>query len=284
MLSPLLFNAGLEQAIKRWKQRLCDHGLKLTNNDDERLTHVRFADDLIIYASTMNELTDMLDMLADEFKIMGLELNGSKSKIFSTDPNVFANDNPSYVNTADDMIEIVRANQTHKYLGTSLQGDLRLRGKSNLAYRLKCAWSKFHALYNPLTNKHVAIKLRLRLFDAVVTPTVLYGLISSPLNSHDYDRLAITQRKMLREMVGWVKLPDDEWNDVFRRLRIKIQKATDQYPIRMWADEMTLRKTNLQMQIDNGERNGLTMKVVEWDLANVNDKKRKRGRPRSRWI
>ena len=85
-------------------------------------------------------------------------------------------------------------------------------------------------------------------------------------------------------MVGWVKLLDDEWDDVFRKLRIQIKKATDQYPIRMWADEMTLRKTNLQMQIDNGERNGLTMKVVEWDPANVNDTKRKRGRPRSRWI
>ena len=256
----------------------------MTNSDDERLIHLRFADDLIIYAVTMNELTDMLDMLADEFKIMGLELNGSKSKIFSIDPNVFANDNPSYVNTADDMIEIVRANQTHKYLGTSLQGDLRLRGKSNLAYRLKCAWSKFHVLYTSLTNKHVAIKLRLRLFDAVVTPTVLYGLISSPLNSHDYDRLAIIQRKMLRKMVGWVKLPDDEWNDVFRGLRMEIQKATDQYSIRMWADEMSLRKTNLQMQIDNGERNRLTTRVVEWDPANVNDGKRKRGRPKSRWI
>ena len=94
----------------------------------------------------------------------------------------------------------------------------------------------------------------------------------------------MTERKMLRKMVGWVILPDDEWDDVFRRLRTKTQKGTDQYPIRMWADEVLIRKTNLQSQIDNGDRNELTMKVVEWDPANVNDGKRKRGKPRSRWI
>ena len=57
VLSPLLFNAGLEQAIRRWKQRLHKHGIKLNDNDDdERLTNVRFVDDLIIYAKTMDEL------------------------------------------------------------------------------------------------------------------------------------------------------------------------------------------------------------------------------------
>ena len=57
VLSLLLFSAGLEQAIRRWKQRLHKHGIKLNDNDDdERLTNVRFVDDLIIYAKTMDEL------------------------------------------------------------------------------------------------------------------------------------------------------------------------------------------------------------------------------------
>ena len=78
-MSPLLFNVGLEQAIRRWKQRLHKHGIKLNDNDDdERLTNVRFADDLIIYAKTMDELTESLDWLAEEFKKTGLDLNGAK--------------------------------------------------------------------------------------------------------------------------------------------------------------------------------------------------------------
>ena len=149
-------------------------------------------------------------------------MNGAKSKIFNTDPNVYDNDCPSYVDVAGSMIEMIRANQCHKYLGTSLQGDLRYRAKSNIAYRTKCAWSKFHLFYSSLTSKHVPTSLRLRLFNSVITPTILYGLTTCPLTKHDYDQLAVLQRKMLRQIIGWTKLPDDEWDDVYRRIRQNI--------------------------------------------------------------
>ena len=142
-------------------------------------------------------------------------MNGAKSKKNSTDPSVYNNDSPTYVDAADGMIEIIRANQCHKYLGTSLQGDLRHRAKSNIAYRTKCAWSKFHTFYSSLTNKHVLSSLRLRLFNSVITPTMLYGLTTCPLTKNDYDQLAVIQRKMLKKIIGWTKLPDDEWDDVY---------------------------------------------------------------------
>jgi hypothetical protein len=187
------------------------------------------------------------------------------------------------------MIEVARAKETHKYLGASLPGDLRFRGKTNLAHRLKCAWSKFHLFHASLTNKHVNIKLRLRLFDTVVTPAVLYGLTASPLTQHDIEQLGVTQRKMLRKIVGWTKLADDEWSDVYRRLRTKIMRATEQYPIRDWIEELARLKTKLQEQIETNRRSTLTLRAVRWDPARVNDDqlplqpKRGRGRPRTRW-
>ena len=46
ILSPMLFNAALEQAIRRWKQQLTRHGFALTPDEGaERLTNIRFADD-----------------------------------------------------------------------------------------------------------------------------------------------------------------------------------------------------------------------------------------------
>lgn len=79
VLSPLLFNAGLEQALRCWKHWLSNHGIKLDNGDKERLTNVRFADDLIIYAKRMSELVDALDILAEELQNVGLDLNAKKS-------------------------------------------------------------------------------------------------------------------------------------------------------------------------------------------------------------
>ena len=48
VLSPLLFNAGLDYTMRKWKFRVQHCGLHCA--DDELLTNVRYADDLMLYA------------------------------------------------------------------------------------------------------------------------------------------------------------------------------------------------------------------------------------------
>ena len=60
VISPMLFNAGLEMAIRSWKRRLLHHGIAL--DAAERLTNVRYADDLMIYAKGWKELAQMVEM------------------------------------------------------------------------------------------------------------------------------------------------------------------------------------------------------------------------------
>ena len=125
VLSPLLFNAALDLVMSRWKSRLRNHGIKISNNiEHERLTNVRFADDLIIYSSSLEELTDMLDLLVEELQKVGLELNSSKSKIFTTDNDSSTSVTPILVETSDHFIEVVRNEDKHDYLGIKLPGVL----------------------------------------------------------------------------------------------------------------------------------------------------------------
>ena len=56
-----------------------------------------------------------------------------------------------------------------------------------------------------LTHKHISVKLRLRLFDAVVTPTILFSSITMPLTASDQNQMDAVQRRMLRSLVGWVR-------------------------------------------------------------------------------
>ena len=86
VLSPLLFNTAMELVMKRWQARLHRHGIKLNRDGpDDRLRSVRFADDIIIYANSLTELTQMIDILCDELRTAGLEFNTKKSRIFTLD-------------------------------------------------------------------------------------------------------------------------------------------------------------------------------------------------------
>ena len=156
-------------------------------------------------------------------------------------------------------------------------------------HRLRCAWAKFSCFRHALVDKHIDVRLRLRLFDAVVTPCALYGLTSAPLTATDEECLAITQRKMLRNIVGYVKLPDDTWADMYRRLRVKVERAVQHRPVHDWVETLCSNKLRLLTQIETGRRCALTCRVATWSPKDVADAKlhsrpaRGRGRPRVTW-
>ena len=158
-----------------------------------------------------------------------------------------------------------------------------------LANRLRCAWAKFNTFRAALTNKHVNFDLRARLFDSIVTPTALYGLSTAPMTVNDIEKLASTQRQMLRCMVGYVKLDTDDWSDMYRRLKVRLEAAQARKPIRQWATELTKSKARLQEKLNHLSPNTLLSLVAAWNPGGIIDAKlptqpkRYRGRPRTTW-
>ena len=67
--------------------------------------------------------------------------------------------------------------------------------------RLDKAWKKFF-LYKPeLCGKHVSLKTRLKLFDSIITPTMLYGSGTWTMVAERERMLRTAQRRMLRWML-----------------------------------------------------------------------------------
>ena len=64
-LSSLLFNALLEDIFETLKQRWLprQHGIRLGHTNITRLTNLRFADDVLLFATTLPQLTKMLNDL-----------------------------------------------------------------------------------------------------------------------------------------------------------------------------------------------------------------------------
>ena len=154
MLSPCLFNAALEAVIRRWKSQLGDRGLQL-DPARERLTNVRFADDLLLFGSSMAEVVEMFELLSLKLEEAGLSINPSKTKMFTTGALATSSVAPMMVDAAGSMVELVRGAATHKYLGRMFSGDLTKRGQCNLSHRLSCGWFKFHCFQHSLLNRKI---------------------------------------------------------------------------------------------------------------------------------
>ena len=138
MLSPALFNAGLELALARWKCNLSSHGLHVGGT--ERLTNIQYADDILLYAKSLEELVFMMESLVHELTKVGLQLSSAKTKIFTTQ----ALTKPLFVEVGGEMVEVLMCDQTHKYLGRRLCGSLARRHVVEFNHRVQLAWNKFH--------------------------------------------------------------------------------------------------------------------------------------------
>ena len=154
-----------------------------------------------------------------------------------------------HVELAGDSVEILSGRSKHKYLGKTLVGDLRDRAEVELGHRLQVTWAKFHKHRGVLTNKHVALKLRLKFFDSVLFPTVLFGLATLPLSKSQLPPLDVTQRKMLRTIVGWVAVDSTDWKTTMQRMNEKLDAALRLYPISLWRDAVFRKQFRLSARV-----------------------------------
>ena len=186
----LLFNAGLEEAVRSWKNRLVIGGINIGHV--ERLTNIRFADDLMLHSKAESELVYMLETLSQELRNVGLQLNPQKTKILTTKKLT----SPTFLDVDGDMISVLHGKEGHHYLGRVLCGNLRNRSAVECSHRIRVAWSKFHSHRHTLLNKHVSLKNRLRLFQAVVSLAALSGLSTLPLFEKQLANLDVVQRRI----------------------------------------------------------------------------------------
>ena len=171
----------------------------MESRDETRLTNLRFADDVLVVGSSLKQVTEMLLLLKTETGKCGLELHPEKTKIISS-TNRQNRPRNKYTQVGDMRIEILARAGTLKYLGQQITFDDARRVE--LSHRIRGGWAKFMEHKDELTRKTYALSDRLRLFDAVVSPAVLYGSETWTLTKEMERGLRTTQRRMLRAILG----------------------------------------------------------------------------------
>ena len=201
-------------------------------------------------------------------------MHGSKTKILTTEPHY----SPLYTQVGDLQIEVLHCSTSHRYLGRLLCLDPELRIGTELDNRFKAAWGKFHQNSRWLTNRHISLRHRLRFLDAVVRPTLLFGLHVLPLSQQTLRRIAALQRKMMRKVVGWVRHSDEDWTCTMSRMKMRIERCWKLYPCRAW-DRVALHQQCHYAAHVKANASHWPYMVSVWRPSGT----RRVGRPRQRW-
>lgn len=184
-------------------------------------------------------------------------------------------------------VDIVPKSSVHKYLGRAFSGDLRDRGSVALSNRSSCAWMRYNNVKHVLENKHVTVQVRFKLFQSVITSTILYSLEICPLTVNFYVRLDIIQRKMMRKIIGWHFVVGDSWELRGRKMKNRLQRCTDELGIKPWSEQVNHRKRKV---VGNpSEKNHWMYHSIRWyspccNHLNVSRCARSRGHLYTEWF
>jgi len=205
-LSPKLFTATLSMALNDidWS----DMGLKM---GDTILSSLEYADDVVLMASTKTQLEKMLLLLRDACVKIGLSINMKKTVLMTS-----CKTTRSPINIDGESIKFA---EEVTYLGSKI--TIPLEPGREIEARIRSAWSAFIANQDLLCSRSVPFRLKKKVFDSCVSPALLYSAETWTLRGSDRERMAVTQRRMERKMIGITLL--DKWTNERVREKTKVK-------------------------------------------------------------
>ena len=251
-LSPILFIATLESIISKLDWNEC--GIKIKT---KYLSHLRFADDLVLISEKAKELQYMAESLNKASKLAGLEMNLLKTMVMtnSTKVQIYVDNEPLHYT------------EKYIYLGRQVSFD-KLNNFQEIERRAQLTWNKYWS-FKDIFKSNMPIKLKTKVMNSCLIPCLTYACQTWKFNKNIINKIITCQRGMERSMLNIKRI------NKIRHTKIRnITKATNGLVQALalkwkWAGHIV----RLQDQ-------RWTKRVTEW-RGPVG--KRKKGRPCNRW-
>ena len=140
VLSPRLFCAVFEFAIRKWRHAVGQAGIDLMDGGPN-LLDLRFADDILIFARSRHELGQLIDSLMIHLEQVGLLLNAEKTVVLTNEAQP-----PPFLATDSGLkLTILQRNVGQKWLGCMLTAAGTQLQHIDLEYHLQQASKSFYA-------------------------------------------------------------------------------------------------------------------------------------------
>ncbi|GBP48757.1 Putative uncharacterized transposon-derived protein F52C9.6 [Eumeta japonica] len=157
-MSPKLFSAVLENTFRKliWDQ----HGL---NIDGQKLNHLRFADDIVLFEEQPGTLGKMIQDLNKESEKVGLSMNINKTKLLTNSNKYEKKINNQPVEYVDEYI----------YLGQIIsRTDTTTK---EIERRIANGWKRYWSLKEIVKSTYLCIGIKRKVFNTCVVPSITYG-------------------------------------------------------------------------------------------------------------
>ena len=122
-----------------------------------------------------------------------------------------------------------------------------------------------------------------------VALNLLFDTSVLSLTRAQLDRLGSVQRKMLRNIVGWVRIDGEDWEATMHRMKQRMSDASRQFFIMPWELELLKKQWHYALHISHSVTVSWVELISRWhppDVADIllpQEPKRPVGRPRARW-
>ena len=122
----------------------------MSDHDRDCLTNLRFADDVMLFATSKEQLWNMMYEFKKATEKVGLRIHPDKTKILNNQSTINSN-TTRHIEVGEMSIEILTKNESVKYLGQRI--SFHQQETWEIKSRIRVAWATLHKYRQELTSK-----------------------------------------------------------------------------------------------------------------------------------